>query len=82
MENHRPNAVPKASTDPLPEIARFLEPFAPLLRRAQSRYSLERYVMGLFALTLDGDRVRSLNARVDSIYLATSRLMTTRLARR
>jgi SRSO17 transposase len=39
--------VPKASTDPLPEIARFLEPFAPLFRRAQSRYSLERYVTGL-----------------------------------
>jgi SRSO17 transposase len=50
MEDHRPNipnAVPKASTDPLPEIARFLEPFAPLFRRAQSRHSLERYVTGL-----------------------------------
>ncbi len=28
-------------------MARFLEPFAPLLRRAQSRHSLERYVTGL-----------------------------------
>ena len=41
-----PEAVPKASSDPLPEISAFLEPFAPLLRRAESRYSLERYVMG------------------------------------
>jgi hypothetical protein len=33
MENHRvniPDAVPKASSEPLPEIARFLKPFAPL----------------------------------------------------
>ena len=50
MEDHRPNipdAVPKASTDPLPEIARFLKRFAPLFRRSQSRHSLERYVTGL-----------------------------------
>jgi SRSO17 transposase len=40
-------AVPKASPDPLPEIAAFLAPFAPLFRRAQSRASLERYVTGL-----------------------------------
>lgn len=39
--------VPKASTDPLPELAAFLEPFAPLLRRTQTRHSLERYVTGL-----------------------------------
>jgi hypothetical protein len=31
----------------LPEIARFLKPFAPLFRRSQSRHSLERYVTGL-----------------------------------
>jgi SRSO17 transposase len=31
----------------LPEIAEFVEPFAPLFRRAQSRRSLERYVTGL-----------------------------------
>ncbi len=37
-----PYAVPKASTDPLPEISTFLEPFAPLFRRSQSRHSLER----------------------------------------
>jgi SRSO17 transposase len=42
-----PYAVPKASADPLPEIAEFLEPFAPLFRRSQSRHSLERYVTGL-----------------------------------
>jgi SRSO17 transposase len=48
--DHRPNipeAVPKASSDPLPEISAFLEPFAPLFRRSQSRHSLERYVTGL-----------------------------------
>jgi SRSO17 transposase len=42
-----PDAVPKASTEPLPEIAEFLKPFAPLFRRSQSRHSLERYVTGL-----------------------------------
>ena len=42
-----PDAVPKASTDPLPEISAFLEPFTPLFRRSQSRHSLERYVTGL-----------------------------------
>jgi SRSO17 transposase len=50
MEYYRPNipdAVPKASTEPLPEIAEFLEPFAPLFRRSQSRHSLERYITGL-----------------------------------
>src|SRR5215207_807696 len=45
--NRIPDAVPKASSDPLPEISAFLEPFAPLFRRAQSRHSLERYVTGL-----------------------------------
>jgi SRSO17 transposase len=48
--DHRPNipyAVPKASSEPLPEIAEFLMPFAPLLRRSQSRHSLERYITGL-----------------------------------
>jgi SRSO17 transposase len=39
--------LPKGSPDPLPELARFLEPFAPLFRRATSRRSLERYVTGL-----------------------------------
>src|SRR5947208_15099346 len=39
--------VPKASPDPLPEVAAFLAPFAPLFRRAQSRHSLERYATGL-----------------------------------
>ncbi len=42
-----PDAVPKASTDPLPELSSFLEPFALLFRRSQSRHSLERYVTGL-----------------------------------
>src|SRR5688572_23919403 len=51
MEDYRPNripdAVPKASSEPLPEISAFLEPFAPLFRRSQSRHSLERYITGL-----------------------------------
>jgi SRSO17 transposase len=42
-----PDAVPKASSDPLPVIAEFLKPFAPLFRRSQSRHSLERYITGL-----------------------------------
>lgn len=40
-------SLPKGSPDPLPELAAFLEPFAPLFRRATSRRSLERYVTGL-----------------------------------
>src|SRR5919199_6836736 len=39
--------VPKASPAPLPELATYLEPFAPLLRRSTSRESLERYITGL-----------------------------------
>src|SRR5258708_28489879 len=39
--------VPKASPEPLPELATFLEPFAPLFRRHTSRDSIERYVTGL-----------------------------------
>jgi SRSO17 transposase len=39
--------VPKASPAPLPELATYLEPFAPLFRRSTSRESLERYVTGL-----------------------------------
>src|SRR5678815_323626 len=42
-----PVAVPKASPVPLPELAAFVEPFAPLFRRSESRESLERYVTGL-----------------------------------
>jgi hypothetical protein len=42
-----PSAVPKASSDPLPEIAEFLKPFASLFRRSQSRHALERYITGL-----------------------------------
>jgi len=43
------NRVPKASPEPLPELARFLEPFAPLFRRKTSRASMERYVTGLLS---------------------------------
>jgi SRSO17 transposase len=41
------NIVPKASPDVLPELAAFLEPFAPLFRRHTSRDSMERYLTGL-----------------------------------
>src|SRR6266699_1118790 len=41
------NRVPKASPESLPELATFLEPFAPLFRRHTSRDSMERYLTGL-----------------------------------
>jgi SRSO17 transposase len=41
--------VPKASPEPLPELATFLEPFAPLFRRHTSRESMERYLTGLLS---------------------------------
>jgi SRSO17 transposase len=47
MEPTIPVAVPKAGPAPLPELAAFLAPLAPLFRRSQSRHSLERYVTGL-----------------------------------
>lgn len=39
--------VPKASPDALPELAAYLQPFAPLFRRSTSRASVERYLTGL-----------------------------------
>jgi SRSO17 transposase len=39
--------VPKASSDVLPELAAYLQPFAPLFRRSTSRESVERYLTGL-----------------------------------
>lgn len=39
--------VPKASPEPLPELATYLTPFAPLFRRSTSRASVERYLTGL-----------------------------------
>jgi SRSO17 transposase len=41
------SVVPKASPDVLPELATYLEPFAPLFRRSTSRESVERYLTGL-----------------------------------
>jgi SRSO17 transposase len=41
------HVVPKASPDPLPELATYLTPFAPLFRRSTSRASVERYLTGL-----------------------------------
>src|SRR5919112_1587082 len=58
-----PDAVPKASTEPLPEIAEFLMPFAPLFRRAQSRQSLERYKTGLLT-DLDRKNCDTISAAV------------------
>jgi SRSO17 transposase len=66
-----PDAVPKASSDPLPEISAFLEPFAPLFRRSQSRHSLERYVTGLLT---DLDR-----KNCDTIAAAVAATSTERL---
>jgi SRSO17 transposase len=42
-----PITVPKAAPDPLPALAAYLQPFASLFHRAESRASLERYVTGL-----------------------------------
>jgi hypothetical protein len=39
--------VPRASSEPLPELAAFLRPFAPLFRYRQSWHSVERYLTGL-----------------------------------
>jgi SRSO17 transposase len=67
MENHRvniPEAVPKASSVPLPEIARFLKPFAPLFRRSQSRHSLERYITGLLTDLVDRKNCDTISAAV------------------
>lgn len=41
--------APKAGAAVLPELAAFLAPFAPLLRNAQSRHSLQRYLTGLLS---------------------------------
>jgi SRSO17 transposase len=41
------SVVPKASPETLPELATYLEPFAPLFRRSTSRASVERYLTGL-----------------------------------
>lgn len=39
--------VPRASSEPLPELTAFLRPFAPLFRYRQSWHSVERYLTGL-----------------------------------
>ncbi len=46
---HRMRTVPKAGLQPLPDLASFLQPFAALVRRSESRQSMERYVTGLLA---------------------------------
>src|SRR5947209_13328637 len=42
-----PITVPKAAPKPLPALATYLQPFASLFRRTESRASLERYLTGL-----------------------------------
>ena len=42
-------AVPKAGPGPLSDLEVFLRPFGALLRRSESRASLERYTTGLLA---------------------------------
>jgi SRSO17 transposase len=39
--------VPRASSEPLPELAAFLQPYAVLFRNRQSGHSVERYLTGL-----------------------------------
>ena len=40
--------IPQAPTDPLPELAQFLEPFHVHFARSEGRHALERYLTGLF----------------------------------
>lgn len=42
-------AVPKAGSEPLPDLAGFLEPFADLVVRSESREAMERYTTGLLS---------------------------------
>ena len=42
-------AIRKAGAEPLAELAAFLEPFASLIRRKESKHSLERYTTGLLS---------------------------------
>jgi SRSO17 transposase len=42
-------AIPKAGEEPVPDMAAFLAPFAALVRRSESRVSLERYTTGLLS---------------------------------
>ena len=42
-------AIPKAGAEPLADLDAFLEPFAGLLRRSESKAALERYTTGLLA---------------------------------
>ena len=41
--------IPKASTEPLPELAEFLSPFAHHFGRSEGRGDLERYSTGLLS---------------------------------
>lgn len=42
-------AIPKAGPEPLTDLAEFLEPFGALIRRSESRESMERYATGLLS---------------------------------
>ena len=42
-------AIPKSGPDPLDDLTSFLEPFAGLVRRSESREAMERYATGLLA---------------------------------
>jgi SRSO17 transposase len=44
----RTTRIPQAPTDPLPELAPFLEPFHVHFARSEGRHALERYLTGLF----------------------------------
>ena len=42
-------AIPKAGPEPLTDLAAFLEPFGSLVRRSESRETMERYATGLLS---------------------------------
>jgi len=42
-------AIPKAGPEPLTDLAKFLEPFGALVRRSESRETMERYATGLLS---------------------------------
>jgi SRSO17 transposase len=42
-------AIPKAGREPLADLERFLEPFGELVRRSETRASMERYATGLLS---------------------------------
>ncbi len=57
--------LPKGSPDPLPELAAYLKPFAPLFRRSTSRSSLVRYIT---SSTINASLDSSIIVRLGPLY--------------